>query len=380
MKCGRRNSALFRAAPAILLAAVSGAAVPRAALAGGGCPDLLIVLDRSGSMAKCSIEGATKEAIAKKALKGLIADFPGLSMGIVVFPDTLTTCDPGYCTGGKVQVDVAMDGGPKVAKVLDGMSESCGGTPTGATMQNVKEYTKWTSDRRYVLLLTDGQPTCDDGDNGGTPEGMNMCTMGMPGVPCDGDGFCECTNPTKVFDAITDLLGKGIHTFVVGFAGMGSGDGCTGMGGGMPFNPDTLNQMAMLGGEPNPGATKYYSATDGATLREALKNIAGKVGGGTVGTCAGGGGSGGAAGGADGGFGGGGGSGGQGAQSGQGGNPGDPPPGAGHKPAAACLCNTLPFQRGAFGAHAVVLVASGLAVLRGRSRRRRIARTEAHAD
>src|SRR6185436_16669586 len=140
----------------------------------------------------------------------------------------------------------------------------------------------------FALVITDGQPTCQDGDNGGKPDSKTGgCTAGMAGVACDGGGQCECTNPTRVFDAIKALADRGIHTFVVGFAGKGMGLGCTGMSGGAPFNPDTLNRMAELGGEPQdpPAATKFYSATDAASLDEALKKILGKVAGGTVGGC-----------------------------------------------------------------------------------------------
>ena len=38
-----------------------------------------------------------------------------------------------------------------------------------------------------------------------------------PGLMCDGKGSMECKNPTRVYDAIKALYGKGIHTFVVGF-------------------------------------------------------------------------------------------------------------------------------------------------------------------
>lgn len=264
-----------------LLAVLASGAAARSAAAAESCGDLLIVYDRSGSMADCRISGESKEAIAKRAMKAMLEKFRSVPMGLYVFPDTLDGlgCSflgcPGACKGGRLVVDLAPDGASKIAAYLDGMPRSAGGTPTGDTMQRVKDHDKWTPGRsHYVLLLTDGVPTCQDGDDG-------------MGKLCDGMGMKGCPNPTKVYDGIRALFERvpSIHTFVVGFEG--KDEGCpTGGFMGKSIDPAILDRMADLGGEPSPsGPTKFYSATDEATLLSTLEKILGKVAGATVSGC-----------------------------------------------------------------------------------------------
>src|SRR5262249_43831159 len=155
------------------------------------CGDLLILLDRSGSMDQCTIMGVKKEAIAKSVLKAVIARFPTIPMGLSVFPDTLTMCIPGMgCTPQKVVIDVAADGAPRIASWRDTMPASCGGTPTGDSLQSLKSYDRFTAGKtHYLLVITDGQPTCQDDLE----------------ATCNGMGRIECANPTKVYEAIRYL-------------------------------------------------------------------------------------------------------------------------------------------------------------------------------
>ncbi|HET6280698.1 MAG TPA: vWA domain-containing protein [Polyangia bacterium] len=231
-----------------------------------GCGDILIVLDRSGSMRTCSINGMTKEALAKNALRTIIQGFSSVPMGLFVFPNDSGAGANASCATGRKVIDVSAGGAPQIINYLDTQLRSNGGTPTGSTMEAVLAYQGWTANHaHYAILITDGQPTCDDGDN--MLNDTNGCMGGGVGIPCNGMGRCECQNPTRMFNAIDQMAQKGIHTFVIGFEGMST---CVGR----PFNPDTLNKAAELGREPNKtGATKYYSATDGMTLQTALSGI-----------------------------------------------------------------------------------------------------------
>jgi hypothetical protein len=95
---------------------------------------------------------------------------------------------------------------------------------------------------KYMLLATDGLPTCDPGQ----PTMMNN----------DDSAGAE--------QAVTDAFNMGFKTFVVG---IGDTMGAT-----------TLNQMAMNGGMPQTGAaTQFYQVTDTASLVAALQTILGKV-------------------------------------------------------------------------------------------------------
>ncbi len=263
----------FRSALAFVVGAGLATAASRPASA-ESCGDLLIVLDRSGSMGRCQMSGVSKWDVAKRALKAVASDLSSMPMGLAVFPDTTDACGmDDACNTGRVVVELAADGAAQVAAYLDASPGPCGGTPTGDSMQVAKDYAGWTPGKRhFVLLLTDGQPTCQD-DN----EGM-----------CNGGGSTECANPTKAYSAIEDLARRGINTFVVGFEGMWMFPGWNPAFGpdricAMPFNPATLDRMAELGGEAGPTSPRYFSATNEASLLEALRRIGEKVFGGTVG-------------------------------------------------------------------------------------------------
>lgn len=251
------------------------------------CGDLLVVLDRSGSMRKCTIDGKTKEEIAKQALGAMIDGSPTTPMGLWVFPGNVDvaepTCGAGAagqsCKPGIEAVPLAADGSSKIKVYLESYPPSCGGTPTGSTMQLVKDYDGWTPEvpNHFVLLLTDGVPTCDDGQE------------------CSGyDGCPECKVPDKAFDAIRDLAAKGIHTFVVGFdskaaeCGPATVQTCPGTNlpkGPVNINDETLNRMAELGGEAvNENGRKYFYASDPISLSAVLSRV-GETIKGTIETC-----------------------------------------------------------------------------------------------
>ena len=116
----------------LVIGALGVMLVPGAASA-QSCGDLLIVLDRSGSMHTCLVDGKTKESMANAAIKAAIAKYPTLPMGLFVFPDTIASCGVN-CTVGKTVVDINAAGGMMVSSYIDTMPMSCGGTPTGDSM------------------------------------------------------------------------------------------------------------------------------------------------------------------------------------------------------------------------------------------------------
>jgi len=344
-----------RLVASLVAAGVVGFGLPALAMPPeSACGDLLIILDRSTSMSDCRIDGSTKEAHAKAAIKAVIDKFPATPMGLAVFPYTVADCG-GVCATGQVVLDVETGGGKAVTDYLASMPTSCGGTPTGTTLQTMQDYDKFTAGKKhYVLLITDGVPTCDDGFTDET-----MATA------CDGMGMMECKNPSKAFDAVQHLADRGIHTFVVGFEGDGFGASCKKD----VVNPATLNKLADLGGEPatTSGSKHYYSAIDRMSLDSALDKIVGTVAGATVGYC-----TSGAKDGAAGGEGGTGGAGGGGGQGGQGdldagGEPDADDHGAMHG-APGCGCRT---SDGGTAAGLFFFFGLGLALAgtrRGRSR------------
>jgi len=121
-----------------------------------------------------------------------------------------------------------------------------GGTPTGESLENANAYQGLHDEERnnFVVLLTDGMPTCPVG------AGREVTQQDMD----------------RALKAVQDLHAAGIDTFVIG---LGEDLNNT--------NPDLLNQMAIAGGRPRAGADKYYKANSLADLQQALQDISGTV-------------------------------------------------------------------------------------------------------
>jgi hypothetical protein len=118
-------------------------------------------------------------------------------------------------------------------------------TPTRLGMNAAAAYMATLTDNnpKYLLLATDGEPTCSPD----LPASMmNSTDMGAP-------------------QSVTDALNMGFKTFVVGI--------------GDTMGAATLDQMALNGGVPQTGAaTSFYQVSDTASLVAALQTILGKVG------------------------------------------------------------------------------------------------------
>ncbi|HEY6877263.1 MAG TPA: vWA domain-containing protein, partial [Polyangiales bacterium] len=201
---------------------------------GSVVPDMLIVLDRSGSMKPglglppgasckdnvllaipCAIAGIDcndpKDAMtvycggmgdavdrwtpSVNAVKSLTSQFDkDVSFGLVTFPSKASNS----CGPGDFQVDMALNTSGDIAKVLDN-TQPGGNTPTGETLKAALELFESTSasadtvaPARYVLLVTDGQPTCPSGRGGPQDKQYTL-------------------------DQIDALAKFGVKTFVVGY-------------------------------------------------------------------------------------------------------------------------------------------------------------------
>ena len=191
-------------------------------------PNLLIVLDKSGSMGN-SGGGMTKWQIAKDAINNLLTTYDGaIQFGLSLYPSDSS------CGTGNVNVNVAPSMGTMITTTLNATSPS-GSTPTGPTMNALVGYAGLadTTRENYVLLITDGSENC------GSP-----------------------TSPTVA----ATLLGEtpSVKTFVIGF---GSG-----------VNATALNDTAVAGDTALPnGPPYYYQADNAAQLQMALDAIGGAV-------------------------------------------------------------------------------------------------------
>lgn len=211
---------------------------------GGGCgstlfgseavpPNVLIVLDRSGSM-DTDIGGGTKWEIAQDAIDQVTTDFGDeVYFGLMLFPGLDQSCNDGAeCSPGMVFIDPAPGTAGDITTFLGGANTCSFGTPIAENLDSLVDYVGLEDPTRnnYVLLVTDGMATCEDP------------------VP-----------------SVTALRNEDpeIRTFVVGF--------------GDEVDPDQLNQMAMEGGTALPGDPVYYQADDAAGLSAAFNAIAGSI-------------------------------------------------------------------------------------------------------
>ena len=202
----------------------------------GDPPDVLLVVDRSGSMEDDLETGDEKWPVMTDALAAVVNTYEqSVKFGLMMFP----TDDE--CGAGNVSAGVAMQNAGSINAQLDNTGPG-GGTPTHTTMTAARSYYAGQAANpagRYVLLATDGEPNCEDPND---PENDN------PTV-------------TQSIAAIQALTGDGIPTFVLGFGGQ------------VNNYPATLQSMATAGGTGD-----YFAANSPDELSQALDAIAAEVG------------------------------------------------------------------------------------------------------
>ncbi|MCI0636063.1 MAG: VWA domain-containing protein, partial [Actinobacteria bacterium] len=182
-------------------------------------PNLLILLDRSGSMDE-AIDGRSKWEIAVEAITSTIGAWDtSIRFGLALFSD----CD--NCEPGSIFVDCASDSADQVIATLGG-EPRCPTTPIGASLNAMLGQATIQDDTRQnaILLVTDGQDTCD-GDPSAEAAALLAQTISVP-------------------------------TYVVGF---GSG-----------VDAGELQATAQAG-----GTTDYYQADSADGLESALSAISG---------------------------------------------------------------------------------------------------------
>jgi hypothetical protein len=254
-----RRFAWFVCAGSLLVAARAGA-VP--------CPNIMFVLDRSGSMDETpngSIGHPTKWELLQTAVKNTVTMYGDqVPFGMEMF--TSSAIDDVTCySDTHIDVEPAHGTAAKITQlVLANKPDS--GTNTGEAIKRAAVDPAMHDNSRgeYIVLITDGDPNCNTGDQLGS------------------------ANYT-----ISQIMAAGsqspsIHTFVIGFDGSGG------------VNPANLNSMAKAGLSPqmykdsmgnltvacDGTATKpcYYSASNATAFNDAVNSILNIALGGEFGT------------------------------------------------------------------------------------------------
>jgi hypothetical protein len=236
-------------------------------------PEMMIVLDRSGSMTDgkrwepsvSAVRSVTNELQAK------------IHFGLALFPDPdvtnasggangISQCfsapdpqscidklsgdiDAAACAPGKVVVPVGLNTATMISNVLKGTKPS-GGTPTSDTLQRlVTEYATGPvgpdspPQAKFVLLVTDGAPTCPAGKGSDT-------------TPPD----IDASNA-----AVEALAAKDVRTYVIGYDTSG---------------PDNAMLASVLDGLAQRGGTgdkMHRPVEDEASLLAEFGRIAGAI-------------------------------------------------------------------------------------------------------
>jgi hypothetical protein len=281
-------------------------------------PNLMLLVDRSGSMGDIDPGSTTSRIDQLKATMGPFLDQNGgaARFGLAYFPRnprvSSSTMNSTGCDStdkieqfGGANVELAGSSSDDVTAELQAHSAAIranisavsigGGTPTAASLQLMGQFGGLTAnDGRadYVLLLTDGAPNCNANNRNQSCVANNPrcnCTLTNNPTGCDlGSTACAtgCLDRDGSVDEVKGLRSKNITTIVIGFGA------ATSAGAG----PATLQAMAEAGGylrqcgnnsdcgsnNTCEGATaqakglcqkKYFQAANGAELAKALKEI-----------------------------------------------------------------------------------------------------------
>jgi hypothetical protein len=237
-----------------LLLALLALDAPKARAQRCEAPEVMIVVDRSSSMAASRsgtlASGHSKWGAAREAIANLTSRFSaGVDFGIAIYPptDRANTCDP-----GRVAVDVGPHGAEEIMSVVPEVDPPYAGnwTATSQTLDALLDgaLSVESARERHVVLITDGEQCC-----------------------YDGGGVCLAEQRFWPVDSVLRLRDSGIATHVIGFGSL--------------VDTLALNRAAVAGGTAFSGCAMdgedpaspdncYYQVDDLADLESALDSIA----------------------------------------------------------------------------------------------------------
>jgi hypothetical protein len=208
--------------------------------------DVLLVLDRSASMIENNVPtGETRWDAVVPSLTAVISETDAsVSWGLKLFPEGEgAECVPDSVTDA-IPAEIMPGNAATVNGIITSTMATGNGTPTGEAIKRAAAYlTSRGATNQFILLATDGDPSCPDGD---------------------------AAAEQYAYDAISAAYAAGFPTYVIGVLD--------------PVKDKskfaTLNQMAQLGGtsrSDNPVADKFFQAYSKDELTAAIKAVTGQV-------------------------------------------------------------------------------------------------------
>jgi Mg-chelatase subunit ChlD len=213
-------------------------------------PDMMIVLDRSGSMGR----GVDRWTPSVNAIGTLTETFEdSVRFGLMLFPSD------DLCGSGEVLVPVELKSAGAIEAALRTEIPG-GGTPTSATLDvaydEIGAGAGVTPDEqptvKFVLLVTDGQPTCPAAEGSVDPQPNQSQAEHDLQLQQDHE---------RTLDAIDKLAEAGVRTYVVGYDAELD-----------PTLVNALSEFALHGGTDN-----YHPVQNEADLNAEFDKISGQV-------------------------------------------------------------------------------------------------------
>lgn len=242
---------------------------------------LYLVVDRSGSMSEI-VGGQEKFTALRSALVDLVGQIGFRSeIGLAVYPYQPQN---NACQAGREMIAMKPGDprsffdqglrGPVTSDLYSNLLISpLGGTPTGPTLKALQPTLEALGKNTFVLLATDGGPNC----NGNISCTAAQCIPNIENAQdCPSTVNCcdpsldprfspeNCLDSNGSLTAISQLAAAGVKTLVLGIPGSA------------PYK-SLLNTMAVAGGAPRDGDTRYYAADSLDELSSLLGQIGSEV-------------------------------------------------------------------------------------------------------